>query len=832
MPVIVSKTKAKGLFTAPNELSANPDGALAVGLNSVIDDEGILESRRGFVEAFSLPLGADRARRFGFYEDKIIVAYSGSGIGYYDGSSFTPYSGTYSDPDSTLARTRFTGANANLYFTTSAGLYKIDSHTATPALAGVPKGLDIALTVNGSSGFLSDQFAVAYRIIWGIKDANDNLIRGAPSGRAEFYNTAGGSRDVQIISTIPEGITASHFFQVYRSKDTDNTGTAIVPDDELGLIYEANPSATNLSNGYIDFIDIADEDLRGETLYTSPSQQGILQANDLPPLAWDITQFENQMVYANIESKQRQLLTIVATGGSTGIQSDDTLTIDGDVYTAKASETINSLEYALSTGGTPSQDIADTARSLVRVINRNTTNNSVYAYYLSGQDDLPGQLLIEERTLGGGTFYLTVSANGSAFNPPLPTSGTTIGSSNDDFQHYIMYSKNQQPEAVPLLNQIPVGSANDKILRVLALRNSLFIFKEREGIFRITGSDLANATAELFDSSARLLAPDSLAIVNNNIWGLSDQGEIRVSESGVSVTSRPIEDGVLTPTGTARAQMQQYSFGVGYETDRKYFLWAVTASTDTSAPISWVYNTFTESFTKWDRPGLCGGVNPADDKLYYGPPDSNSIFIERKTKDRTDFVDEAITTSIVSFVTTTIVLGSAEGVKVGDLLHQAADKFSVIETVSLSTATITVKDTITWSVAAVDVLKAIDVQIEWNPVFGQNPGTLKQFADFTLLLRKANFSSASLEFATDISPVYEAVSISGATTGAWGLFEWGGEPWGGVAVPRPIRTYVPLEKSRGSWLRVKFKHKEGYGDFQLNGFSLPYTDTESFKVVQ
>lgn len=827
MGLVLAKNRARGLFSAPNELSAIPDGGLVRALNTVIDDADIIESRRGFEEAFELPDGSDRARRFGFYQDKILVAYSNGKVGYYDSSSFTPYSGVYSDPDSTLARTRFVGASSNVYLTSSTGIYKLDAYNGTPGVAGMYKGLDIELTVSGSSGFLTQNKSVAYRIVWGIKDVNKNVIRGAPSGRATITAT-GSDRDIIVKSTIPSGITTSHFYQVFRSQ---NTSSGIVPDDELGLIYESNPSSSDITNGYIEFTDSAVEDLRGETIYTSPSQQGILQANEPPPLAWDIALFENQMCYGNIQSKHRLRITIIATGGSSGITANDTITINGVTYTAKGTEAIASNEYKVFTGGTPATDIADTAKSLIRVINRSTSNTGIYAYYLSGQNDLPGQILLEERGLGGSSFSATVSARGGAFNPTLPTSGTSISSENDDFQHYVMFSKGQQPEAVPLVNAIPVGSANDKILRIFPLRTSLFVFKEREGIFKLSGPDLSSATAELFDSSAKLLAPDSIAVVNNNIWALSDQGIIRVSESGVSVVSRPIEDGVLDPTGTARDQMKQYSFGVGYETDRRYLLWAVQSSADINAPITWAYNTFTEAFTKWDRPGLCGDVNPVNDKLYYAPHNSNSIFVERKTKTRTDYVDEATAVTISSYVTTSVVVASIEGMTVGDLLWQSASQFSVITAIDTSTRTLTVATTITWTVGTAYFLKGIDVDVEWSPVFGQVPGTLKQFSDFAMFFGRVNFVTAQIGFATDISPIFEYTSVSGTSAGPWGLFPWGSLPWGGASNARPIRTLVPLEKGRGSWLRVRFTHRQGYGDFKLNGFSLPYEDSESFKIV-
>lgn len=825
--LVLAKNKARGLFTAPNELSAIPDGGLLRALNTVIDDEDVIEPRRGFVSAFSLPAGTDRGRRFGFYQDKILVAYSNGKIGYYDGSSFTAYSGTYEDPDSTLARTRFVGANSNFYFTTSAGIKKLDVYTGTPGSSGMYKGLDIELTQTGASGYLASGESSAYRIVWGIKDANKNVVRGAPSGRAQI-TASGSARDVIVKSTIPSGITTSHFYQVYRSK---NASSGITPDDELGLIYEANPSSSDITNGYIEFTDATVEALRGETLYTSPSQQGILQGNEPPPLAWDMCQFENQMVYGNIQSKHRLRITIIATGGSSGIAADDTITINGVTYTAKGTEAIGSNHYKVFTGGTAAQDIADTAKSLIRVINRSTSNTGIYAYYLSGQNDLPGQILLEERGLGGSSFAATVSARGGAFNPTLPTSGTSVSSENDDFQHYVMFSKSQQPEAVPLVNFIPVGSRNDKILRIFPLRNSLFVFKEREGIFRLTGPDLGSASSELFDSSAKLLAPDSLALVNNTVWGLSDQGIIRVSESGVSVISRPIEDGVLDPTGTARDQMKQYSFGVGYETDRRYLLWAVENSGDVNAPITWAFNAFTEAFTKWNRPAFCGDVNPANDKLYYAPHNSSTIFIERKSKNRTDFVDEAISVSISSYSTTSVVLNSVENLTVGDLLWQSTSKFSIITAITTATNTVTVVDEITWNIASASVLKGIDHDIEWSPVFGQVPGTLKMFSDFAMFFGRVNFYTAQFGFATDISPNFEYTSVSGASSGAWGLFPWGSLPWGGVSNARPIRTLVPLEKARGSWLRVRFKIRQGYSDFKLNGFSLPYEDSESFKVV-
>jgi hypothetical protein len=167
---------------------------------------------------------------------------------------------------------------------------------------------------------------------------------------------------------IPEGITTDDFFQVYRSGLSANASSE--PNDEMGLVYEANPTSGELAAKSISVTDQTPEDLRGATLYTSDSQEGLAQANEPPPFAKDIAYFKGCLFYGNVKSKQRKVFTVISVGGTQGIQLNDVLTIAGTAYTAKASEDASNDEFQLSTGGTPAQNIADTALSLVRVINQ------------------------------------------------------------------------------------------------------------------------------------------------------------------------------------------------------------------------------------------------------------------------------------------------------------------------------------------------------------------------------------------------------------------------------------------------------------------------------
>lgn len=287
-------------------------------------------------------------------------------------------------------------------------------------------------------------------------------------------------------------------------------------------------------------------------------------------------------------------------------------------------------------GPTVSQQLEQIAKSFEKVVNAQDT--LVYVYYTSGFSDVPGQLLLEHRQTVGGVFYLT-SNLGSEFNPTLPMNlinGNQVFSNNEIRPNRIHYSKFQQPEAFPLANYIDVGPKDREIKRIIALRDSLFIFKE-DGIYRLSG-DTAPFTVAPFDFSAQVLAPDTAVILNNQIYALSTQGVIVVTDTGVSVISRPIENLILKMIKQC-INYKTASFGVSYESERSYILWIPTNNNDTVATQAFRYNTFTNSWTRWDNSKTCGLVNFSDDKLYLGAGDENFIEKERKSLTRIDHAD-------------------------------------------------------------------------------------------------------------------------------------------------------------------------------------------------
>ncbi len=821
--------KVTGLYTFPSDLSEVPPGALSQADNVVISRDGIVAPRRGYdylkhntSTKSTFSDASYRANKLFFYQSQHLAHYSTNLLAYHDSTAgWTQFSGTYAPVTGTKVRSA--EANQNFYFTTSAGVYKLDAYNGTPVQSGAYKALDCQASISASaSTWLLTATRTAYRVVWGYKDANNNLILGAPSQREAITNTSGSTKAIDLVITIPAGITTAWFYQVYRAAAVAST---IEPNEEMGLVYEANPTAGELVAKTLTITDITPDELRGATLYTSPSQQGLAAGNEQPPLAHDIATFRGSMFYGNTVSKHRYFLTLLSAASPNGIQANDTLTIGGVVYTAKASETIASGEFAVASGGaTAGQNIRDTALSLVRVINR-YASSTVYAYYLSGPDDLPGKLLIEARSAGGSSFPV-ISSRATCWNPSLPTSGTTQSSTNDAFKHALFYSKADQPEAVPLGNFLYAGSADKSILRVIALQESLFVFKE-DGTYRISGDGADSFRVALLDNTAIMIAPETAQVLNNQIFMLSTQGVVSVSEGGVTVRSRPIESDLLDLQAVDLTTLASESFGVSYESERSYYLWVISAEGDTYPTQYYQFNTFTNSWVRGTLAKKCGGVNPADARLYLGNAMSNIVDVERKDLQFSDYADYGSTQTISAVVGTLVSLSGSDTVSIGDVLYQSSSVFGLVIAVDSVAGTATTSLPVDFAVGSVDVLKAIATVAAWTPTTQANPGITKHFRECSLLFLSDFNGDASVSFSSDVSPSPESEAIAGSSVGGWGLFAWGGPaetalgvPWGGDNRRRPIRVMVPRNHQRCTLLTITFSHAVGYAPWLLQGISI------------
>jgi hypothetical protein len=285
--------------------------------------------------------------------------------------------------------------------------------------------------------------------------------------------------------------------------------------------------------------------------------------------------------------------------------------------------------------------------------------SGVYTITVTGVDTFT----IDEGDLAVGT--VVTPAFSGVFN-------TDVESDNQVSPNRLYYSKVSEPEAVPITNYIDVGPKDEEIKRILALRDNLFVLKD-DGVYIVSGTSAPNFSVRLLDNT-KIIAPDSAVVLNNQIYALTQQGIAVITDSGVGIISRKIEN-LIDEITNKRFDFASNTFGIAYENDRAYIMFAPTDSTDDSATQAFRYNIFERTWTRWEYEATCGKVKESDNRLYIGNGDRNYISQERKDNSRTDHSDRnfpaAINTNGVSGKI--VELSSLLDVEVNDVIVQQQD---------------------------------------------------------------------------------------------------------------------------------------------------------------
>jgi hypothetical protein len=280
--------------------------------------------------------------------------------------------------------------------------------------------------------------------------------------------------------------------------------------------------------------------------------------------------------------------------------------------------------------------------------------------------------------------HVVTAINSTTFTIPLiVTASGTIGSwskvedatisTNETKPNRIYYSKLDQPDAVPLLNYFPVGAEDKEILRIVPLRDSLFVLKE-DGAYRVSG-EIAPFVTSLLDSSCIVIAPDSIGITNNTIYAWTLKGITPITETGAGQEiSRPIDTVLQKLCSTHFTNFNKITFGFGYNSDSSYTVFTNKEQSDTVATIGFRYCTLTNTWTNVVRSQTCGLVMSANDLLTLGAAGSNVIEKERKNYDRTDYSDKDFQIILGTKSTynngTLMSFTSVDDINIGDVLVQ------------------------------------------------------------------------------------------------------------------------------------------------------------------
>lgn len=748
--------------------------------------------------------------------------------------------------------------------------------TATVASHGFRIGDVVALSPGEAN------FAAGNKTITSVTPTTFSYTEaGAAVASGADQTFSSGAKNVQVdilMASLPSGA----FVQVFRSDAVAGAGED--PGDELFLCHEHLFTAAELASASYVLVDKTPEAFLGPPLYTNNnSGDGSLAANHRPPIAKDIAVFDGRLWAAQTTDRHRLWLRLIGCGAPDGLQSSDFIAVNGAVMSALFFATIDyspakNIELTVSkyvalhnaTGGVPgpAYSVADgnspvgqilieeaaigggaiyaaTTRptafqepvaTLIAVTEASTsragstvtvTTGSAHGFSVGQQVYLAAQTTDANFPVGIKTIVSTPSATTFTYTESgsaVTMTGTyfvyALTFVSDNGKRPLRFSKQGEPESWPLTFHPEGLPDNLDVLRIHEHRGKLFVFFKNGDIYTVSGR--YPYYVERFDGTATLLAADTLVEHSNRLFCLSTQGVVAISDGGVQIVSSEVESDLLALLGAANSEVARYAFAVSYESDRQYQLWLPSAAGDTCAQQAYVYNSLFGQWTRWTGERTWGRVRRSSNLLYLGDGGDNTVRLERKAYDRTDYADETIAVTISSASGKTVTLNTVTGIAAGDLLYQSDSVKALITAVDAANSQVTVLSTESWTAAAATVYVAIDCAGKWAPSFGGAPGFEKQWRDVVFHFNRFYVNTFSTLFDCEKNVTERTVPMSQA---GFGLTVFGGTVFGQEVGARNRRGDVPNDYSRSAQLRVGFNVREAWSLWSANGYSLNFEPT-------
>ncbi len=197
---------------------------------------------------------------------------------------------------------------------------------------------------------------------------------------------------------------------------------------------------------------------------------------------------------------------------------------------------------------------------------------------------------------------------------------------------------------------------------------------------------------------------------------------------------------------------------------------------------------------------------------------SGAIREERKSLDRTDYVDEADAGSITAITGSVVTLAPGNSPEVGDALVQGAVTV-IVTAVDFSGGSyhVTVYPTASaasLTVAAATLYKSYEVSLKWAPLTLGGPRQMKTWRDVAFHFRDylAAFMEATFDTEENITEATRSIKESAS-------YDPAGQPTAGL---RNRRVEVADNHRAAAMLRVGVTIREAYAQWALHGFTIDY----------
>lgn len=738
----------------------------------------------------------------------------------------------------------------------------------------------------GASPFawLPNNYSVAYRLVLVRKDSNGYFQFSEPSQRFVYTNTTGGNTSVSVLIVWPTCSPPDAFIQIYRSQSIppSSAGVPNVPSDEMFLVTEILPSSIISPGatwyGYrfpgdnvVPGDDISPDSQIYVPLYTNRGLGNGIQASKAnAPVSNVLFTFGNRSYFGDTNSQQAQLLLMAGTSAvaGPGLQAGDTATVDGQIYTGIVPgfpfTSGVTRTFEVYTAGTPSQNVANTARSLCVAINANyaasiaasftlgiptpftRTDQLIEATYLSLGNGDEGQVYLRRPFPGAPAFVTKTSASRGWAQDY--TQGVTSTSSPSPGGLY--WSELNQPSSVPIANNVVLGSPGARVLAGVALRDYAIIYKE-DGAWTVRETPRGPSFAPL-DSTVHVEAPRTAVALQNTCLAFCSKGILSIGQYGTDNLSVPIQKEVLSYLNTANTTIFKNAFAIPYEAEAEYWLFLPPAGASACTTIK-VYNMKTNSWrTASIAQHLCGVEGHLEQPtlrttlsaLMLGissgwaagsSPSAQGILVERKSLTADDMRWDDIVPPLSDVgnnnngvYTVTTVPAWTGLIGRGDLLRVTQGgltKTYVILSATLNAAqtllTITFGVTFTGpigSLASIVITPCVQSSIRFLPQTADAPLLTKEWDGTGCFIwhRYFNGSFFDVGWQTELSPLQSIAAEPGPPPVTWGFRPWNQTPWERQAEDWVVNTTLDDQSVRGAQLTHSLYYYNALSRFELS----------------
>ena len=454
-------------------------------------------------------------------------------------------------------------------------------------------------------------------------------------------------------------------------------------------------------------------------------------------------------------------------------------------------------------------------------------------------------ITVEQYHASDAAFEVYAS-HGASWTPDITRAALPVPNSTQDVRpNRIYYSKQDEPEAVPLVNFVDVGSQDHPIYRILVARDSLLVLKT-DGIFRITGTNPFDLRVDELDTTASIIHPKAAARLRNMVYAWTDRGVVRASDVGTQPMSNPViqdqldvlEQAIISEPTTLAV------FAATHETENEFVLGVPPVNTNLSVPspvitspvcqTAFIFNGKTNAWTTWvpDQNGDAywgaAQYNPANDRIIFGglsqfPQGTGTpeamCYEERKGQSNaTADYSMAVTVSDVTGNVATISNAVPTYLPLpGDCIIQINQGFAIV-TESISTTQFRFAGTLAFDpitpVAGL-LYVAFESRFKFTTKQAPNAGMQKHWRDATMLFESlAQFREGRITFSTDY--YNESTGSNGSNTLE---FQQDIQTY---QRPKPVRTMVTRDQARASRIGVEISIKQACSIWRLSGLSLIY----------